>query len=169
MREPGDAESIESVRSISAKRGYALTAGVLLVMMLGGTLPVPLYVLWEKQMGFGPLGVTVVFAAYVVGTLAALLVLGDLSDHVGRRIVLAIAVACAAVSTALFLAATGIGLLIVARVVSGLAAGLATGTATCGNRTPPRALPNGSVFTWPASSTSMRSTFGGGVPWSTQA
>ena len=117
MREPGDAESIESVRSISAKRGYALTAGVLLVMMLGGTLPVPLYVLWEKQMGFGPLGVTVVFAAYVVGTLAALLVLGDLSDHVGRRIVLAIAVACAAVSTALFLAATGIGLLIVARVV----------------------------------------------------
>jgi len=116
---------------VSAKRrGYALTAGVLLVMMLGGTLPVPLYVLWEKQMGFGPLGVTVVFAAYVVGTLAALLVLGDLSDHVGRRIVLAIAVACAAVSTALFLAATGIGLLIVARVVSGLAAGLATGTAT---------------------------------------
>ena len=117
--------------SVPAKRrGYALTAGVLLVMMLGGTLPVPLYVLWEKQMGFGPLGVTVVFAAYVVGTLAALLVLGDLSDHVGRRIVLAIAVACAAVSTALFLAATGIGLLIVARVVSGLAAGLATGTAT---------------------------------------
>ena len=79
--------------SVPAKRrGYALTAGVLLVMMLGGTLPVPLYVLWEKQMGFGPLGVTVVFAAYVVGTLAALLVLGDLSDHVGRRIVLAIAV-----------------------------------------------------------------------------
>ena len=47
------------------RRGYALTAGVLLVMMLGGTLPVPLYVLYEKQMGFGPLGVTVVFAAYV--------------------------------------------------------------------------------------------------------
>ena len=44
------------------RRGYVLTAGVLLVMMLGGTLPVPLYVLWEKQMGFGPLGVTVVFA-----------------------------------------------------------------------------------------------------------
>jgi MFS family permease len=90
---------------VSAKRrGYTLTAGVLLVMMLGGTLPVPLYVLWEKQMGFGPLGVTVVFAAYVAGTLAALLVLGDLSDHVGRRIVLAIAVACAAVSTDVLMA-----------------------------------------------------------------
>jgi MFS family permease len=112
------------------RRGYALTAGVLLVMMLGGTLPVPLYVLYEKQMGFGPPGVTVVFAAYVAGTLFALVALGDLSDHIGRRKVLAIAVVCAAVSTALFLAASGIGLLIAARVVSGTAAGFATGTAT---------------------------------------
>jgi hypothetical protein len=29
------------------RRGYALTAGILLVMMLGGTLPVPLYVLYQ--------------------------------------------------------------------------------------------------------------------------
>jgi MFS family permease len=88
---------------VSAKRrGYRLTAGVLLVMMLGGTLPIPLYVLYEKQMGFGPLGVTVVFAAYVVGTLVALVALGDLSDHIGRKKVLAVAVACAAASTALF-------------------------------------------------------------------
>jgi MFS family permease len=112
------------------RRGYGLTAGVLLVLMLGGTLPVPLYVLYEKQMGFGPLGVTMVFAAYVVGTLFALVALGDLSDHVGRRTVLVTAVICAAVSTGLFLAASGIGLLIVARVVSGAAAGFATGTAS---------------------------------------
>ncbi len=112
------------------RRGYRLTAGVLLIMMLGGTLPVPLYILYEKQMGFGPLGVTVVFAAYVVGTLLALVLLGDLSDHVGRRPVLAGAAVCAAVSTGIFLAATDIGALIAARIVSGLAAGFVTGTAT---------------------------------------
>jgi hypothetical protein len=33
-----------------------LTAAVLLLVMLGGTLPVPLYVLYERKMGFGPLG-----------------------------------------------------------------------------------------------------------------
>jgi hypothetical protein len=44
------------------RRGYRLVAGVLVIMMLGGTLPAPLYVLYERQMGFGPLGVTVVFA-----------------------------------------------------------------------------------------------------------
>ena len=117
--------------SISARRrGYYLTAGVLLAIMTGGTLPIPLYVLYEKQMGFGPLGVTVVFVAYVAGTLFALLALGDLSDHIGRRRVLVIGVSCAAVSTALFLAASGISLLIVARVISGLAAGFVTGTAS---------------------------------------
>src|ERR1700742_5153231 len=121
--------------STVATPGAEEAAALPLVMMLGGTLPVPLYVFYEKQMGFGPLGVTVVFAAYIAGTLFALVVLGDLSDHIGRKKVLAIAVACAAVSTALFLAASGlaasgIGVLIVARVVSGMAAGLATGTAT---------------------------------------
>jgi MFS family permease len=113
----------------AGRRGYILTAGVLVAMMMGGTLPIPLYVLYEKQMGFGPLGVTVVFAAYVIGTLFALLTLGDLSDHIGRRRVMAIAVGCAAASSGLFLAASDIGLLILARIVSGLAAGFITGTA----------------------------------------
>jgi MFS family permease len=121
---------MSSMAAAANRRGYILTASVLLVMMLGGTLPVPLYVLYEKQMDFGVLGVTVVFAAYVLGTLVVLVAFGDLSDHLGRRATLAIAVACAMVSTALFLAASGIGLLIVARLVSGAAAGLATSTAT---------------------------------------
>ena len=116
------------------RRGYRLMAGLLVVVMLGGTLPIPLYVLYERQMGFGPLGVTVVFAAYVIGTLSALVMFGDLSDHIGRRKVLAVGVGCAAVSTAGFLIVSGIapdiGLLIAARIVSGLAAGFVTGTAT---------------------------------------
>ena len=111
------------------RRGFALTAALLVGVMMGGTLPVPLYVLYEQQMGFGTLGVTVVFAVYVVGTLAALVTLGDLSDHFGRRRVMALAVACAAVSSGLFIAATGIGMLLAARIVSGFAAGFVTGTA----------------------------------------
>jgi MFS family permease len=128
---PAAAGSATGGTAVSAgRRGYLLMAGLLLVMMMGGTLPIPLYVLYEKQMGFGPLGVTVVFASYVAGTLAALVTLGDLSDHIGRRRVLATGVACAAISTVGFLVASGIGLLIAARIVSGLAAGFVTGTAT---------------------------------------
>lgn len=46
-------------------------AGLLVVTMPGRTLPIPLYALYERQVGFGPLGVTMVFAAYVIGTLFA--------------------------------------------------------------------------------------------------
>jgi hypothetical protein len=35
---------------------------MLVTVMLGGTLKIPLYVLYEPKMGFGPLGSTVVFA-----------------------------------------------------------------------------------------------------------
>ena len=98
------------------RRGYTVAAAVLLAMMAGGTLPVPLWVLYEKQLGFGPLGVTLVFAAFVVGTLFVLVALGDASDRAGRRKVLVIAVVCAGVSAALFLAAHGIGVLIAARI-----------------------------------------------------
>jgi hypothetical protein len=35
------------------RRGYRLMVGLLVVVMLGGTLPVPLHVLWERQMGRG--------------------------------------------------------------------------------------------------------------------
>jgi MFS family permease len=114
----------------SSRVGYLLTSGVLLATMVGGTLPIPLYVLYEQQMGFGPLGVTIVFAVYVIGTLSALVAFGDLSDHIGRRKVLAFGVGCAAASTLLFIVASGIGTLVVARIISGLAAGFATGTAT---------------------------------------
>ena len=160
---PGATSPARGAR-VAAGSGYVLAAGVLVVMMLGGTLPVPLYVLYEKQIGFGPLVVTVVFVAYVLGTLLVLVALGDLSDHLGRRKVLALAVLCAMISSALFLAAAGIGLLIVARIVSGMAAGFATGTATAAlaeQSTPASTSPPWwrSPSCWPSSSYCALSRF----------
>ncbi|MGW1626509.1 hypothetical protein [Streptomyces sp. NPDC002172] len=74
-------------------------AFVCTVVMAGGTLTIPLYVLWASQFGFGPLTTVVVFIAYVVGVVGTPLVAGSLSDAVGRRPVLALSLALTALST----------------------------------------------------------------------
>jgi MFS family permease len=100
--------------------------------MLGTTLPTPLYPLYEKRMGFSGLIVTVVFATYAVGVIAALLFLGQQSDRIGRRPVLFAGLGFAAASSVVFLLARALPALLVGRLLSGFSAGIFTGTATAG-------------------------------------
>ncbi|GAA4860863.1 MFS transporter [Actinomycetospora straminea] len=101
-----------------------------LVTMLGATLPTPLYPIYEQELGFGGVVVTLVFATYAVGVMLALLFFGRLSDQLGRRAVLLPGLALAAVSSAVFLVPDSVPALFAGRVLSGLSAGIFTGTAT---------------------------------------
>ncbi len=82
---------------------FWLAAGVLFATGLGGTIPTPLSVLWQAQLHFSNGVLTAIFAIYAAGTLGGLVVLGRLSDAIGRRPVLSIAIASALASTAVFL------------------------------------------------------------------
>jgi len=104
------------------------TVAVLLTLMLAASgVPSPLYRVYAEEFGFGSGVITVVFAVYAFALLVSLLVVGGLSDHVGRRPVLAAALVLEAVSMVLFLTADGVAWLLVARVVQGLATGALTG------------------------------------------
>ena len=46
------------------------------VLFAGSTLVTPLYVIYEKEWGFSRITLTLIYAAYVIGNLAALLVWG---------------------------------------------------------------------------------------------
>ena len=109
---------------------FGLVAGLFVVTMLGTTLPTPLYVIYQGAWHFSSGVVTLIFASYAAGVLAALLLAGRASDQVGRRPVLAAALGFSALSTAAFIFASGLGWLFVGRILSGLSAGLMTGTAT---------------------------------------
>lgn len=109
---------------------FVVVAYSFVVTMLGTTLPTPLYPIYQERLGFSGLVVTIVFAAYAVGVVAALLLLGRLSDQIGRRPVLLGGLALSALSVVAFLAPWGLTGLFVGRVVSGLSAGIFTGTAT---------------------------------------
>ena len=118
-------------RPVAPRRlAFWLVAAAFSVTMLGTTLPTPLYVLYQQKLGFAPLMITVVYAVYAAGVLAALLLFGRSSDEWGRRRVLLAGLACAAMSAVVFLLAHGLALLFVGRLLSGLAAGTFTGTAT---------------------------------------
>ncbi|MEV1053510.1 MFS transporter [Streptomyces sp. NPDC049887] len=110
--------------------GYPAAAAVFAIGMAGTTLPTPLYGLYQEQIGFSELMVTVVFAVYAVAVITALLVAGNYSDVVGRRPVLLAAMGFSAASACCFLLETGLPLLFAGRLLSGFAAGLLSGAAT---------------------------------------
>ena len=116
----------------SARRryGFALLAFAFAAIMLGTTLPTPMYALYANEMHFAVFTTTVIFATYAVGVLAALLLFGRWSDAIGRRPVLLAGAAFALASSVIFLFADDITLLLVGRLLSGLSAGVFTGTAT---------------------------------------
>src|SRR3712207_4482202 len=102
-------------------------ATLLVLVLTAAGVPSPLYRVYQEQFGFGSGVLTTIFAVYAFGLLAALLVVGGLSDHVGRRPVLAGALLLQAAAMVLFLLADGVGWLLAARVVQGLATGAMTG------------------------------------------
>jgi MFS family permease len=110
--------------------GFAIVAYAFGITMVGTTLPTPLYVLYRQQFGFSELMVTVIFATYALGVIAALLLFGRLSDEIGRRRVLLPGLALSALSAVPFLLADGLAPLLIGRVLSGLSAGIFTGAAT---------------------------------------
>jgi MFS family permease len=108
----------------------SVVAVELAVMFVGATLPTPLYPLYREAFGFGGVTLTLIFAVYVIGNLAALLIFGRLSDQIGRRRATLPAIAVALASTLVFALAQGTAWLFAARVLSGFATGLAAGAAT---------------------------------------
>lgn len=83
----------------------------------------PLYVLWQRDIGFSKGTLTVVFAFYIVGLIGSLLVSGVVSDRLGRKPVLLPALGLALAACLIFATATSVPALIVARLFTGIAVG----------------------------------------------
>ncbi|MGB7889803.1 MAG: MFS transporter [Xanthobacteraceae bacterium] len=91
-----------------------------------GAAPTSLYHQYQESFGLTPFAITIVFAAYVLSLLAALLTVGSLSDYIGRRPAILAALILNAVSMTMFTVADSAAVLIAARALQGFATGLAT-------------------------------------------
>ncbi|MCQ6245602.1 MFS transporter [Streptomyces malaysiensis] len=103
-----------------------LHASVLTALLAASSAPTPLYPLYQDRWDLSALTITVIFSAHALALLLALLTVGALSGHLGRRPVLLGALILEAGSMALLAAADGAGPLIAARVLQGAATGAAT-------------------------------------------
>jgi predicted MFS family arabinose efflux permease len=111
-------------------RGPAFTTAVGAVgaLMVGASAPSPFYPVLQAQIGFSAGTMTTIFGVYALTLLVTLLVTGSLSDHVGRRPVLAVGFVVLAASMVGFWHADDVTTLMVSRAVQGIAAGLLMST-----------------------------------------
>jgi MFS family permease len=114
----------------SRSYGFGLLTYAFAAIMIGTTVPTPMYALYAQRMHFALFTTTVIFATYAVGVLGALLLFGRWSDAIGRRPMLLVGAVFALLSAVVFLFADDIPLLLIGRLLSGLSAGIFTGTAT---------------------------------------
>ena len=109
---------------------FTATALTLSALYVAAGAPSPMLSMLEHRWGFAPWVLTVAFAVYALGLLAALLVTGSLSDYVGRRPVMLGALALELIAMVMFAMAPSIGWVIAARILQGVATGAATSAFT---------------------------------------
>jgi len=119
-----------SRRVLPDNAAYALAASVIGLGLFASVTPSPLYRSYSVLWHFSPLTLTLIYATYAFGVLAALLLAGGVSDDVGRRPVLLAALGALMGSTVLFMLADSAAWLFAARGLQGLATGAALSAAS---------------------------------------
>jgi predicted MFS family arabinose efflux permease len=114
-------------RRLTGRPAVFVLASLVVALLASSAAPTPLYAIYQAKWHFTPITTTVVFGVYAIAVLAALLTVGKLSDHVGRRPVLLTAITVHAGSLVILATATGVPALLSARVVQGLSTGAALG------------------------------------------
>jgi predicted MFS family arabinose efflux permease len=117
---------------MSQPAAYALSSAIIGFALFASATPSPLYETYSRLWGFSPVVLTLVYATYAGGVLAALLLAGRMSDDAGRRPVLLIALGALIGATVLYMIAQSVVWLFAARAVQGVATGLALATASAG-------------------------------------
>jgi hypothetical protein len=117
---------------LTGRPALYLLASLVVSLLAASAAPTPLYAIYQQQWGFTAITITIVFGVYAVAVLAALLTLGRLSDSIGRRPVLLAALGLQILSMLVYATAGGVGELMGARIIQGIATGAALGAIGAG-------------------------------------
>ncbi|WP_017529787.1 MFS transporter [Pseudomonas fluorescens] len=110
----------------SNRSSLVFLAITLLTFLAASSAPTPLYPLYQEGLHFSAGMLTLIFGVYALSLLAALLTVGSLSDHLGRRPVIFAALVLNMLAMLLFINESSVAWLIAARTLQGFATGMAT-------------------------------------------
>ncbi|MCM2365221.1 MFS transporter [Pseudomonas sp. SR18] len=111
---------------ISHRSSLVFLAITLLTFLAASSAPTPLYHLYQQGLHFSAGMLTLIFGVYALSLLAALLTVGSLSDHLGRKPVIFAALLLNMLAMLLFINEDSVAWLIAARTLQGFATGMAT-------------------------------------------
>ena len=111
------------------RSGFWAVAFAFLVVMAFATLPSPLYGLYRERDGLSAFTITIVYAIWAAGTIAALIAVPFIAERIGRRGVMLAAVATMMAAAGELAAWKALPGLLLGRLVTGFAVGMAAGTA----------------------------------------
>ncbi|OIN45760.1 MFS transporter [Pseudomonas azotoformans] len=115
---------MSSSHPIKSSMAVYRTAWIVTAIFILSNAATPLYSFWQQSLGFASGVLTVIFACYIIGLLLTLTVAGQLSDHYGRKALLLPCVGLAIIAAILFDQAHSIGVLMLARFLTGVSVGL---------------------------------------------
>jgi MFS family permease len=113
---------------------YPIAAASQALLLAGVFMPSPLYEYYHVQWGLTPGEISVVFAIYAASLIPTLLFFGGISDELGRRKTLTIALTIAALGALALACASNLWWLLAGRVLQGIAIGIGVPTATAATR-----------------------------------
>jgi hypothetical protein len=108
---------------------FWIVAFTFLVVMAFATLPSPLYGLYRQRDHLSAFTITIVYAIWAAGTIAALIAVPFIAERIGRRGVMLAAVATMIVAAGELAAWKALAGLLLGRTLTGFAVGMAAGTA----------------------------------------
>ncbi|UUN90642.1 MFS transporter [Pseudomonas extremorientalis] len=111
---------------VSHRSSLVFLAITLLTFLAASSAPTPLYHLYQEGLHFSAGMLTLIFGVYALSLLAALLTVGSLSDHLGRKPVIFAALLLNMLAMLLFINEGSVAWLIAARTLQGFATGMAT-------------------------------------------
>ena len=116
------------VRTVSRSTTAVYATATAITFSTVAGAPTPIYRFYREALGLTPFMITLIFAIYSFTMIAAFLTIARLSDYVGRKPMILLALGLNAVALLLFFVAESAGTLIVARAVQGVGTGVALAT-----------------------------------------